>query len=141
MAGFTEHVARLNAVGDKAPGFVWRFKPAGSDDATGVTVFDDPRIVYNCSVWRTIEELFRFCYCTEHKDFIARTREWFIPPPKAPNVLWYTDSRPCLEWGCRQLELLWEHGPHPHAFTFRDAFDCYGNPLDLGWRRCARRAT
>jgi len=139
MRDFVENVSHINALGDSSPGFVWRYVPTGASDATGQVVFGDPTCVYNCTVWRSVEDLYRFTFRSEHKAFVARAREWFEPPRFEQHVMWWTSEWPAVEESERRLQMLWSHGPMAAAFTFRDAYHKLGTPMPIGWRRKALR--
>jgi hypothetical protein len=67
MRGFVERLADINALADRAPGFVWRLQtPAG--DATYLRPYDDDRIIVNMSVWENVETLKDFVYRSAHAD-------------------------------------------------------------------------
>lgn len=51
MAEFAANLARINAIADASPGFVWRLQTEAGD-ATGLRPFDNERMLVNLSVWR-----------------------------------------------------------------------------------------
>ncbi len=59
MQGFVEQIDYMNDLAERSPGFVWRFK-TDEGDATAVRVFDDPLIVFNMSVWESVEALYAY---------------------------------------------------------------------------------
>ena len=130
MAEFVNAIDRINAVGDRSPGCVWRFR-TGAGDATGVRVLDDPRILFNLTVWRSVDDLRRYAYRTEHAAFFRRRREWFVPPPKPPLALWWVPEgcRPTVDESMARLDRLWRDGPTPEAFTLKVAYDVDGARL------------
>ena len=130
MAGFVEAIDRINVVGDRSPGCLWRFRTAGGD-ATDVRILDDPRILYNLTTWRSVEDLRNYAYRTEHAAFFRRRREWFLPAPRPPLAMWWVPGgyRPTVEESVSRLERLWRDGPTPPAFTLKTAFDPDGAPL------------
>ena len=76
MADFVGNLARVNALADRAEGFVWRLQDDGGN-ATSFRPYDDPRIAINMSVWESVEALERYVWQTVHKRFYGRRREWF----------------------------------------------------------------
>ena len=78
MAGMRDEIDRINALADRSPGYVWRFKTAGGD-ATDVRVLDDWRVLFNLTIWRSLDALQRYVYHSEHAVFFRRRREWFLP--------------------------------------------------------------
>ena len=127
MAEFVKAIDRINAVGDRSPGCVWRFRTTDGD-ATGVRVLDDPRILFNLTIWRSVDDLRRYAYRTEHAAFFRRRLEWFVPPPKPPLALWWVPegTRPTVNESMERLELLWRDGPTPEAFTLKVAYGADG---------------
>jgi hypothetical protein len=71
MADMRDEIDRINALGDRSPGCLWRFETAGGT-ATDVRVLDDPRVLFNLTVWRSVEDLRRYVYRTEHVAFFRR---------------------------------------------------------------------
>ena len=56
MHGFVSRLDEINALADNAPGFVWRLQ-TDEGDATSLRVFDDPMLIINMSVWRSVQDL------------------------------------------------------------------------------------
>ena len=52
MAGFVDNLARINAMADRMPGFVWRLVGDGSNGgALELRPYADPMMAVNMSVW------------------------------------------------------------------------------------------
>src|SRR5712692_211537 len=69
MAGFVARLEEINALADRAPGFVWRLQtPEG--DATYLRPYEDDRILINMSVWESVEALKDYVYHTAHKELL-----------------------------------------------------------------------
>jgi heme-degrading monooxygenase HmoA len=123
MAEFAAALDPVNAIADAAPGFVWRLQD-GDGNATSIHVFEDERMLINMSVWTSLDALANFVMHTEHRDYLRRRREWFerIGPPIV--ALWWVPAGhvPTPDEAKGRLDHLAEHGPTPHAFTFRHAF-------------------
>jgi len=136
MAEFRNHLATVNREAERAPGFVWRLQTADGD-ATGVRAFDDPLVLINVSVWRSLEALVRYTYSGRHGAFYRRRAEWFEPPSGAPLVRWWIDDsdRPSADEGRVRLEQLRTLGPGPRAFSLQQAWDADGRPMPPAWRR------
>ena len=130
MSEFRESLARVNAVAEQSPGYVWRFQTEAGD-ATDVRVLDDPLVLFNMSVWESIEHLKRYAYRDVHGDFFRRRREWFRSAQRPSLVLWWIEAGeiPTVQEAMRRFERFWETGASPEAFTFKRAFDTAGNPL------------
>ena len=124
MAGFVERLEPLNALADASPGFVWRLQTEAGD-ATEIEVFGDERVLFNMSVWESIEALESYVYKSGHVNAVQKRSEWFERPTRSPFVLWWVEAGtiPTIQDGKSRLEKLWEHGPTGEAFTFRHRFD------------------
>jgi heme-degrading monooxygenase HmoA len=123
MAEFVANLDRINALADRAPGFVWRLQTE-EGNATAIRPFDDENVAVNMSVWRDLESLNAFVYRSAHVEVMRRRREWFERMEQAFLVLWWVRKghRPSVQEAIARLELLRAKGPTPDAFTFRQAF-------------------
>ena len=124
MAGFNERLEPLNALADESPGFVWRLQTE-EGDATEIDVFGDELVLFNMSVWESIDALESYVYNSNHVNAVQKRAEWFERPTKSPFVLWWIKAGeiPTIEEGKARLEKLWSDGPTADAFTFRHRFD------------------
>jgi Domain of unknown function (DUF3291) len=123
MADFAAGLARINAMADASPGFVWRLQTE-EGDATSIRPFEDENLLVNMSVWRDVESLHKYVYGSAHVELMRRRREWFERMPEAFLVLWWVPvgHRPTVAEAIAKLETLRAHGPTAQAFTFRQAF-------------------
>jgi hypothetical protein len=124
MDGFVARLEPLNALADASPGFVWRLQ-TDDGDATSLHVFEDELILFNMSVWESIEALESYVYQTRHVGALQKRAEWFERPTRSPFVLWWIKAGhiPTEEEGKERLEMLWEKGPTAAAFTFSTRFE------------------
>jgi len=124
MAGFNERLEPLNALADESPGFVWRLQTE-EGDATEIDVFGDELVLFNMSVWESVDALESYVYKSNHVNAVQKRAEWFERPAKSPFVLWWIEAGeiPTIEEGRARLEKLWSDGPTADAFTFRHRFD------------------
>lgn len=122
MAGFTNRLAEINELADRAPGFRWRLA-CEDDTATSVRVFGDDTLLVNLSVWSTLEDLRRFVYRTVHREMLRQRAEWFAPLTGHHLVLWAVPAghQPAVAEACERLLMLRRDGPSPDAFTFASA--------------------
>lgn len=123
MAEFMSSLAPVNRSADESEGFVWRLHDE-SGNATAMRVFDDRRIIFNLSVWKSVEQLKQFVYRAGHMRVLRKRREWFHVPKEPSYVLWWVPEshRPTIEEAKARLQHLREHGPSPEAFTFDSVF-------------------
>ncbi|HYC08848.1 MAG TPA: DUF3291 domain-containing protein [Steroidobacteraceae bacterium] len=120
MAEFAANLARINALADAAPGFVWRLQTEAGD-ATALRPFEDPNTLLNMSVWRDLESLRQYVYASAHLEIMRRRREWFARIDEAYLVLWWVarGHRPSIAEALERLAALRARGAHSEAFTFR----------------------
>jgi hypothetical protein len=123
LAEFVANLEPVNALADAAPGFVWRLEDE-SGDATSIRVFDDERLILNMSLWESIEALWDFVYAGGHLEVMRRRREWMTKMASTYLCLWWVPDAhlPATDEAKQRLEHLEEHGPTPHAFTFKRRF-------------------
>jgi hypothetical protein len=123
MAGFVARLEEINALADRSPGFVWRLQTS-EGNATYLRPYDDDRILFNMSVWESIEQLKRYVYYTAHVEVLRRRHEWFEKFSGAYTVLWWIPKGhiPGIDEAKKRLAHLDARGPTPFAFTFKSPF-------------------
>jgi hypothetical protein len=123
MQDFVARIDALNALADKAPGFVWRLQ-SEEGEVSPVATFSGERVLFNLSVWESIEALEAYVYKSNHVAAVQRRAEWFERPTKSPLVLWWIDAGhiPTEQEAEQRFEMLWRDGATPAAFTFRTRF-------------------
>jgi hypothetical protein len=121
LADFVGALDRINALADRAEGFVWRLQD-DSGNATALQPMGED-IIVNMSVWRDPKSLQAFVYRSDHAGVMRRRREWF-EKMELFLVLWWVPRghRPTVEEGIGRLGLLRERGPGEEAFTFGNLF-------------------
>ncbi len=132
---FFDALARVNAIADASPGFVWRLQ-SESGNATDFDVASDPLLLLNMSVWEDAESLFDFVYRSGHTPEMARRREYFHRFESAYQALWWVPAghRPSIDEGLSRLWMLDRYGPTPQSFTFKVRFPQPGSgapPVDM----------
>ncbi len=123
MADFVANLARINALADASPGFLWRLQTEAGD-ATAIRPFENENVAINMSVWRDTESLRRFVYRTAHADILRRRAEWFEKMSEAFVVLWWVPRghRPTVAEAIERLGALRSKGATAQAFTLRQTF-------------------
>jgi hypothetical protein len=123
MAGFVARLDSLNTLADASPGFAWRYQTEAGD-ATEVRVFDDELILFNMSVWESVEVLEEYVYRSNHVEALQKRAEWFERPTRAPLVLWWVEAGhiPSVEEAKERFDILWSDGPSAAAFSFKERF-------------------
>jgi hypothetical protein len=119
MAGFVAKLDEINALADAAPGFVWRLQ-GGGGNATYLRPYDDDHILFNMSVWRSLEALQGYAYHSDHASVMRQRLRWFERPDQMHLALWWVGAGhvPSVDEAKSRLEHLRAHGPSEHAFTF-----------------------
>lgn len=123
MEGFVSRIDEINALADKADGFVWRLQEEAGN-ATGIQAYDDPNVVVNISVWQSLDYLKNFVYQTAHRELIKDRGLWFKQNMLSHLALWWIPEGclPSLEEAKSKLILLDTMGPSADAFTFAKPF-------------------
>lgn len=120
---FMDALDPLNALADRAPGFVWRHQTE-EGNSTAIRVQDDPMIIINFSVWEDIESLFEYAYKSDHVEIFRRRWEFFEKHAKPYMALWWipVGHEPTVAEAEERLAHIREHGPTEYAFTFKKRF-------------------
>jgi heme-degrading monooxygenase HmoA len=124
-----EYIARLdemNRLADESPGFVWRYLTDSRDAAQ--REFDDPYVLFNMSVWKSIEDLHRYTYRTAHSEVYAARRKWFASETAVVGghalAMWWIPAGeiPTVAEAKERMALVTRVGPTERAFTFKQRF-------------------
>lgn len=124
MADFVAQIRYVNSVADEDPGFVWRLRAEGADDATNIRAFEDENILLTLTVWKSIEALTDYVYRGAHGAIMRDRRRWFVKTEGAILALWWIPigQMPTVEEGKARLEHLRQHGSTQYAFSFGKPF-------------------
>lgn len=123
MQGFNDAIDQVNAEAERSPGFIWRLQDE-SGNATNIQIYNDPKMLVNLSVWKSIDDLKDYLYNGDHLSVFLRKKEWFEPMKTAHMVLWWVEAGtiPTAEAGKAKLEYLIDHGASEQGFGFRELF-------------------
>ena len=123
LASFVARLDEINGVAESSPGFVWRLK-GEENSALYLRPFDDDRIIFNMSVWESLETLHDYVYKSEHLRPLRARRQWFDPMTGPSLVLWWVPAGhvPSIEEAKARFALLEANGPCADAFTFQFGF-------------------
>jgi hypothetical protein len=134
MQSFVARLDEINALADAAPGFVWRLK-SEQGPSSYLRPYDDDRILFNLSVWSSIEALKDYVYRTAHAEVLRQRRDWFEPFDGVFLAMWWVPAGhiPSIDEAKERLANLEAQGPSAFAFTFRtsDAFPDPSRPRDI----------
>jgi len=128
MADFVARIGELNALADAAPGFVWRLTTEDGGSSSYLRPYDDDRILFNLSVWRSVEALRAYVYGSAHAEVMRRRHRWFGKFEGAYLALWWVPAGqfpsivPSIDEAKARLARLDREGPSPGAFTFKTPF-------------------
>lgn len=133
MDGFTGRVDAINALADRADGFVWRLTDDGPEDGALSLRMEGqgPATLVNMSVWDNIESLYHFIYKTAHTKVMQGKKAWFNPIPREHMVLWWVEDGhiPNLDEAREKLDLIRANGSSPEAFSFAMPFNEAGQAV------------
>jgi hypothetical protein len=132
VAEFVAQLEPINALADKAPGFVWRLQ-SDSGNATDIAYSEDPFIIVNMSVWESMEALREFAYKSNHMKVFRDRAKWFEKAVKPGYCLWWIPAGhiPTVAEGRERLEHYQARGATPYSFWFSQHFP---QPADEGVR-------
>ena len=122
MSDFYSNLARVNALAERMPGFVWRLKDASGESAMALRWPGDDTVNVNISVWETADDLGRFVFQTVHRTIYARKHEFFEVPRENTVAMWWVepDHIPTIAEAKERLDHLNTHGPSDFAFGWAD---------------------
>jgi Domain of unknown function (DUF3291) len=123
IAGFVGQLDEINALAERAPGFVWRLK-SDAGNATDIVYNDDPFVILNMSVWESIESLRDYAYGSKHVESLRRRADWFEKMDKPHYCLWWVPEGhvPTVAEGRERLERYQREGATEYSFWFSQRF-------------------
>ncbi len=132
LADYVARLDEMNHLAEASPGFVWRYLTDSRDPLQ--RELDDPRVLFNMSVWTSIDALHAYTYRTAHKEVYAARKRWFrdekaVVGGHALALFWVPIGvRPTVSDAKLRMAHIVEHGPSAYAFSFKDRFAA---PTDL----------
>jgi hypothetical protein len=123
MAGFVERLDAVNQLAYQSPGFVWHLK-IDIHNPEHLAMYGVPGLLFNLSVWESVEALSAYVYRGGHLEAMKHRREWFGEMSGPNYALWWilAGQLPTLEEGKMRIARLGEQGPTEYAFTFKHPF-------------------
>lgn len=124
MQGFSSRLDEINAVAERSAGFVWRYVD-DSGAATDTRPFDDPDILFNLSVWQSVDHLKAYVYHSTHRELIGERQDWFASGSGPHMALWWVPAghRPTVAEALERLNHIRQLGPGQYAFGFARPFE------------------
>lgn len=123
MALFVARLDEINALADSSPGFIWRLQSA-EGNATSVRAYEDERILFNMSVWTSLEHYSDYVYKSAHREVMKMRRQWFERFDDLYTTIWWVPQGhiPTVEEAKERLEHLRTYGASAFAFTLKQPF-------------------
>ncbi len=124
FSGFVDNLNRIYGLAESMPGFVWRHV-TDNDDIEAKQIFGESKLVFNLSVWESLEALRDFVYLGDHASILRQRASWFAPMDRPVFALWWQPAGtiPTIVESKHRLERLHQAGPTEDAFTFRNFFE------------------
>jgi hypothetical protein len=106
---------------------VWRYLTDSRDPKQ--REFADERVLFNMSVWESIDALHAYTYRSVHAEVYASRKRWFADVKAVVGghalAMWWIrqGERPSVAEAQRRLAWITEHGPSERAFTFKQRYN------------------
>lgn len=126
LADFVARLDEINQLAERSPGFVWRYITDSRDPAQ--REFPDANVLFNMSVWESIDALHAYTYRTAHAEVYAARRKWFSEATAVVGghafAMWWVPAGtiPTVAEAKTRMSLITAEGPSPRAFTFKQRF-------------------
>jgi hypothetical protein len=126
MRGFVDRLGEINSLAEASPGFVWRY--ISDSRIAAQREYEDPFILFNMSVWESIEALHVFTYRTAHAQVFAARKEWMedwkaLMGTSSFALWWIPEGTvPTVAEAKLRLASLANNGPTEYAFTFKQSY-------------------
>ena len=127
LADYIARLDEINQLADASPGFVWRYFTDSRDPAQ--REFADPLVLFNMSVWESIDALHAYTYRTAHAEVYAGRRRWFVDAKAVIGghalAMWWIPAgeRPSVAEAKRRLDEIAANGASERAFNFKQRFE------------------
>jgi hypothetical protein len=125
LAPFFAQIDAVNAEADRAPGFVWRLQ-----DAPSVRTEGDPFLLFNLSVWQSIDDLKGYTYGAGHAQAFRARSQWFEKPGQPHLAMWWIPAGhvPSIAEAQERLDFRRMHGDTEAAFSFTRPYPTPDSP-------------
>ena len=126
LADYMARLDEINQLADASPGFVWRYLTDSRD--AHQREFSDPYVLFNMSVWESIDALHAYTYRTMHAEVYAARKKWFVDEKAVVGghalAMWWIPAGelPTVADAKARLALIAADGPSEKAFTFKKRF-------------------
>ena len=126
LADYIARLDEMNQIAERSAGFVWRYLTDSRDPSQ--REFEDPLVLFNMSVWDSIEALHAYTYRTAHAEVYAARRRWFTDTKAVVGghalAMWWIPrgELPTVADAKERLAAITTGGPSERAFTFKQRF-------------------
>lgn len=126
LAEYFARLDEINQLADVSAGFVWRYHTDSRDVAQ--REFADDRVLFNMSVWESVDALHAYTYRTAHSEVYAARKRWFADVKAVVGghalAMWWVPAgtRPSVADAKQRLAWITADGPSERAFTFKQRF-------------------
>lgn len=126
LADYMARLDEMNQLAERSPGFVWRYLTDSRDPKQ--REFADPLVLFNMSVWESIDALHAYTYRTAHAEVYAGRKRWFADTKAVVGghalAMWWIRAGeiPTVADAKERMEAITTSGPSEHAFTFKQRF-------------------
>lgn len=133
---FNSQIDAVNKHAEVNDGFIWRYE--SNDNGMEVKGAFGDKIVFNMSIWDSLESLRNFSYKGQHSELMNNKQRWFMKLNQATACLWWIPkteidegSYPSVATAKQKLDQVDQYGPSRAAFTFANF---YSMPVTNGTR-------
>lgn len=126
MAPYLARLDEMNTLADVSPGFVWRYRTDSRDP--NQREFSDPLVLFNMSVWESVEALHAYTYRTAHAQVYAGRKQWFVDQKAVVGghalAMWWIPAGelPTVAEAKVRMDAIVRDGPSESAFHFKKTF-------------------
>ncbi len=129
LADYICRLDEMNELADHSPGFVWRYLTDSRDPVQ--REFEDPYVLFNMSVWTSIDALHAYTYRTAHSQVYAARRKWFAEDKAVVGghalAMWWipraANGRASKMLASDGFAKVLAEGPSLEAFTSKQRFE------------------
>lgn len=126
MASYLARLDEMNGLADASPGFVWRYVTDSRDPSQ--REFADPLVLFNMSVWESVDALHAYTYRTAHSEVYAGRKTWFVDEKAVVGghalAMWWIPKGqlPTVADAKERMARITSVGPTESAFHFKKRF-------------------
>ena len=121
-----EFISQISGVHEQAElskGYIWRYVD-DPDPKYIDRLFGMNGLVFNMSVWESVEDLKAFTFKNLHNEVMRERAKWFAHLPFTTSIMWWVKQGhiPTAEEAQKKFEQIEAEGPSYEVFTFAKLF-------------------